>query len=211
DGFQNPRLAKDTALVVVDDAQGIGNGRVIPAGPLRAPLATQMLRASAVLVLGQGGAGRTVVRFAARRGLPVLHAKLVPTRDRLAQGQRYLAFAGIGRPQKFFDTVKALGGDVAVALPFPDHRMYAEADARRILELAGKENLVPITTEKDAVRIDAAAGASLGTLAERLETVPVRVAFESERAVDQLLEATIARAAARQPRSSASPAALSPS
>ncbi len=126
DGFQNPSLAKDAAVLVVDARRGIGNARVIPAGPLRAPLAAQLARAHALVVVGAGPNAASVVADARARSIPVFRADLQPDAGFLAAlgGGRVLAFAGIGDPDKFFATLAGAGVEVAATRSFPDHHRY---------------------------------------------------------------------------------------
>ena len=132
DGFQNPSLAKDFSVLVVDARRGIGNGRVIPAGPMRASLAAQLTRADALVVVGES-AGAAAVDACALARLPVFAARLVPDRDFIAAlgGGRALAFAGIGDPEKFFATLAAAGIAVAARRAFADHHRYSPSEARR--------------------------------------------------------------------------------
>jgi tetraacyldisaccharide 4'-kinase len=127
DGLQNPSLAKDLALAVVDAGAGLGNGRPFPAGPLRAPLARQWPHVGGLVLIGEGRAGEDVGTQALARGLPVHRARLVPVAGDWA-GRRAVAFAGIGIPQKFFDTLRAAGAEIAAARAFPDHHRYTAGD-----------------------------------------------------------------------------------
>src|ERR1700729_1413958 len=130
DGFQNPSLIKDLAILLVDATRGIGNGRIIPAGPLRAPLEIQIAHAQAVVVVGPPD-GATAVTDAARRyGVTRFHGRLEPDRDSIAAlGRRkVLAFAGIGNPQKFYATLAEAGVNVAERASFPDHHRYTAAE-----------------------------------------------------------------------------------
>src|SRR5216683_428100 len=123
DGLQNPSLAKDLAIAVVDGRRGIGNGRTFPAGPLRAPLEAQFDHINAVLLVGPAGrAAEGAIDAAQRRGLPVFHGELRPVPDAVAAlaGKPVLAFAGIADPDKFFATLEACGIPVAVRRSFPD-------------------------------------------------------------------------------------------
>lgn len=187
DGLQNPSLAKDLALAVFDGAVGIGNGRVLPAGPLRAPMAAQWPRIGAVLVIGAGQPGDAIARDAARRGLAVWRAALVPTGgagDQLA-GRPVLAFAGIGRPAKFFDTCRSLGMSVEIERAFADHHPYRAEEISALLDEAEARNLVPVTTEKDAVRL-----AGLRALEPRLgliRTVAIEVELDDEEGLRRFL------------------------
>lgn len=150
DGHQNPALSKDLSLVVVDGGYGFGNGRVMPAGPLREPVAAGLARASALVLLGADRFG--VTDRAA--GLPLLGAELEPAPSGAAlRGRRVMAFAGIGRPEKFFATLSGLGAIVAAARPFPDHHPYTRAEVEALIAEARRLGAVPVTTAKDAVRL----------------------------------------------------------
>ena len=157
DGFQNPSLTKDFALIVVDGELGIGNGRVFPTGPLRAPLDAQLARASALLVIGDAKASALgVIEQAKARGLPVLHGRLVPDPATVAAltGKKILAFAGIAHPEKFFATLAAAGIAAPVTRGFPDHHVYTAAEAKELLQTARREGLLLLTTDKDFARIE---------------------------------------------------------
>lgn len=183
DGFQNPALAKDLSLLVVDGAMGFGNGRVIPAGPLREPVAEGLARADALVLVGEDRAG--VAEMVGGR-VPVLRARLVPEPGAAAglRGKRVLAFAGIGRPGKFFDTIAEVGAELAEAVPFPDHHPYTGAEVEGLLARAGRLGAVPVTTAKDAVRLPAG-------LRDRAAVLPVALAWEDEGAVTALLEKVV--------------------
>ncbi|MBZ9934748.1 tetraacyldisaccharide 4'-kinase [Mesorhizobium sp. BR1-1-16] len=194
DGFQNPSLAKDFSLVVVDGVAGIGNGKVMPAGPLRAPLRTQLVRADAVLIVGTGEGGDHVVRVAARAGRVILRAFLEPARPDFVDGGRYLAFAGIGRPEKFFASLEAAGAEIAGREPFPDHHPFSDADAARLLARAAADGFRLVTTAKDHARLRGTSGARL-QLAEKAEVFGVRMRFEDEARIRRLLERALKQAA----------------
>ena len=121
DGFQNPGLAKDLSLVAVDAGSGVGNGMVLPAGPLRAPLPLQLRRADAIIVIGDGKAAEPLIRAAARSGRAILRARLRPTRIKEWRKGSILAFAGIGRPEKFFDSLAEIKAPVRKMVAFADH------------------------------------------------------------------------------------------
>lgn len=181
DGFQNPALAKDLAMLVVDGRRAIGNGRIVPAGPLRAPLAVQVARAQAVLVVGTAGAGAaSIVEIARRRGVAIFHGRLEPDRAILeALGRRrVLAFAGIADPEKFYLTLSEAGIAVAEHASFPDHHRYTAADARALMARADAANLLLLTTEKDYARF--AGDASLAALAARANVLRVQLKVEEE-------------------------------
>ena len=173
DGFQSPGLHKDRSILVVDGRRGIGNGQVFPAGPLRAPLESQLRRAQALLVVGSGTAGDSVAAAAQAHGLPVFHGRLEPDAQALAvlKGRPVLAFAGIGDPDKFFTTLRDAGIDVRAATSFPDHHRYRRFEARELIERAEREGLVPVTTEKDLARL--AGQDDVAALAAVAQALPV--------------------------------------
>jgi tetraacyldisaccharide 4'-kinase len=183
DGLQNPALAKDLTLALVDGRRGIGNGRVIPAGPLRAPLDFQLDLADAVVVNGPLESADAEPNAAAdwlraRFPGPVLSASVHPA-DAVPwlDGTAVIAYAGIGAPQRFFDLLARLGADVRQTIPFPDHHAFTEADAGRLLDLAGSMSAQLVTTEKDWVRLDPAGGAT-AKLKAASRPLPVAMRFD---------------------------------
>jgi tetraacyldisaccharide 4'-kinase len=185
DGLQNPSLAKDVAFAVVDAAVGIGNGRCLPAGPLRAPLAAQFAQVRELVLVGEGRAGEAVAARAAAHGRVVHRARLVPdpaVAARLA-GRRVLAFAGIGRPDKFADTLREIDAKVIRLVPFADHHGLEDREARALLAAAKAENLAPVTTEKDAARLGAGRSPALRALREAMIVLPVTLRFDAPDAV----------------------------
>jgi tetraacyldisaccharide 4'-kinase len=187
DGLQNPSLKKDLPILVVDGRRGVGNGRIIPAGPLRAPLESQIARARALLIVGPGEAAEAVAETARRRGLCTFQGRLEPDRQTLAAlgGRKILAFAGIADPTKFFATLDAAGMKVAERASFADHHRYTAAEAQALLDRAHKQNLVLLTTEKDHVRL--AGDPALAALAARAAVLPVRLVVEQEEAFRELV------------------------
>jgi tetraacyldisaccharide 4'-kinase len=187
DGLQNPSLVKDLAVAVIDGAVGTGNGLCLPAGPLRAPLATQWRHVDAVIVVGEGDSGDALARQAERMGKPVLRARLEPDRAAAARlkGQRVLAFAGIGRPDKFFRTLEECGAVLVRTQSFPDHHPYGAGEIHSLLREADAQGLDAVTTEKDLVRI--AALAELDGVQARITALPVRLAIDDAAAVRTLL------------------------
>ncbi|MCP4329037.1 MAG: tetraacyldisaccharide 4'-kinase [Alphaproteobacteria bacterium] len=179
DGFQNPSLVKDLSLVVIDLDQGFGNRRVFPAGPLREPLAQALSRADALVLIGGDATASATVSGA---GLPVLRARIVPHESALQlRRQRVAAFAGIARPAKFFDTLDAIGVDVAVRRAFSDHYRYSAEDIMAICEEAAALGAEPVTTEKDYARLDAA-------MRPMVRAVAVSLVFDSPARLDALLD-----------------------
>ena len=160
DGFQSPAVAKDASLIVIDSNRGLGNGLVFPAGPLRAPLRPQLARTDALVIVGSGGAAETVAAEIAARGKPVLSAHLEPdeTQAALLRGKRVLAFAGIGDPARFFNTLQACGVDVVRQRAFADHHPYSKSEIEGLIAEAARDALTLVTTEKDMARLRRAGG-----------------------------------------------------
>ncbi len=154
DGFQSARLTLDYALVVIDTGRGIGNGHMVPGGPVRAPLDEQMRQASAILKVGNGHAADAIIRTAARAAKPIFVAAIEPRSQPHLAGRQVLAFAGIADPGKFYRTVEQLGGDIVVKRPFPDHHHFSEDELADLAAEAEKRDLLPVTTSKDAVRLN---------------------------------------------------------
>jgi len=178
DGLQNSSLAKDLTIIVVDGRRGIGNGHIIPAGPMRAPLDLQFDRAQALIVVGAPDGAAFVLDRAQRRGMAVFHARLEPDRSVIAAiGRRkVLAFAGIGDPEKFFVTLTVAGVEVAERASFADHHRYTAPQAQELIARAQANSLMLVTTEKDLMRI--AGEPQLETLAARTSALPVRLVIE---------------------------------
>jgi tetraacyldisaccharide 4'-kinase len=174
DGHQNFALAKDLSLVVIDGTAGFGNGMVLPAGPLREPVAQGLKRADAVVIMGEGNPDL------AGYGGPVLRAWLEPLPHALA-GRKVLAFAGIGRPKKFFDTLTAVGALVADTESFADHYYYRPDDLAGLRARAKTTGAQLVTTEKDLVRIPPEQRKDITALA-------VRARFADEAALGRLLD-----------------------
>jgi tetraacyldisaccharide 4'-kinase len=155
DGFQNPAIVKDASIIVIDSHRGLGNGKVFPAGPLRAPLGPQIARTDALVVVGDGVAAKMLATEMAVRGKPVLAARLKPDDASLSslQGRRVLAFAGIGDPARFFNTLRTCGLDIVRERAFPDHHVFSQADIEGLLSEAKRDGLTLATTEKDLARL----------------------------------------------------------
>jgi tetraacyldisaccharide 4'-kinase len=192
DGLQNPSLAKDLPLLVLDGRRGIGNGRVIPAGPLRAPLEVQLDRARALILVGAAHGAGLVLDRVTRRGMTVFHGRLEPDCAVVsAIGQRkVLAFAGIGDPEKFFATLTAAGIEIADRAAFPDHHGYSAAEARDLVTRAKDRNLLLITTEKDLARL--MGKPELEQLGAHATALPVRLVIDEQEAFRTLVLSVLA-------------------
>ncbi|MBO1025940.1 tetraacyldisaccharide 4'-kinase [Ochrobactrum sp. SD129] len=192
DGFQSARLHTDFSLLVVDSTRGIGNGKVIPAGPLRAPLTDQMRKTDAVLRIGKGAEADFVVRQASRAGRAVYEAQLQPSSSADVAGNRWLAFAGIGNPSKFFASVQQAGGEVAEGKTFPDHYSYQPDDIAKLIETAEKLGVGLITTAKDHVRLVTMSDVP-NAFIRNLAVLDVDLAFERKDAIGRILDTAIER------------------
>jgi tetraacyldisaccharide 4'-kinase len=155
DGFQNPAIAKDASLIVIDAHRGLGNACVFPAGPLRAPLPPQLARTDALIVIGGGSAAEAVAAAVAARGKPVLSAHLQADDASVAllRGKRVLAFAGIGDPTRFFRTLRGSGIEVVLERAFADHHPFSQSQIETLTTEARRDGLTLVTTEKDMARL----------------------------------------------------------
>ena len=153
DGFQDPALIKTLSFLVVDGRTGFGNGRLIPAGPLREPIAKGLSRADAVIIAGTDDSDTEALIKKHDSDMPIFKGHFEPDEKTLSElrGQEVLAFAGIGKPDKFFDMLTGFGVPVAKAVPFPDHYFYTRFDIEQLLNEANGKPLV--TTAKDYVKI----------------------------------------------------------
>ena len=179
DGLQNPDPAKDVSLLMVDAAAGFGNGRVIPAGPLREPVAAALARADLVVAIGAPG-DRAALLARWRPPVPVVEARLSPVGGEGWRGRRVLAFAGIGRPGRFFEMLRSLGAEVAEAVPLGDHERIPSARLGRLEARARDLRADLVCTEKDAMRLAPEDRA-------RVTTLPVRLAVEDWAPIDAAL------------------------
>lgn len=182
DGFQNPALAYDLSFVTVDAARGFGNRRCIPAGPLREPVATGLARADALVTIGapedQSGFDTTGLPT----DLPRLRAELKPLQTGMRwDGLPVLAFAGIGHPEKFFQTLERLGAKILHAEPLADHEPLTAGMMTRLERDALLKGAQLVTTEKDAARLPA-------MWRGKVMALPVRLEFDDWDALDTLLD-----------------------
>lgn len=179
DGLQNPTLVKNLSFLVVDGATGFGNGHVLPAGPLREPIAVGAARCQAAVLIGEDRTG-AAARLPAT--LPVLRARLRPGAEVAALARRrVVAFAGIAIPEKFFTSLAEAGVEVTERHPFPDHYRFSEEELDALAERADRRRAVLLTTAKDAVRLPP-------VFRPRVRVASVSLEFEDEAALDALLD-----------------------
>ncbi|MFK7839952.1 MAG: tetraacyldisaccharide 4'-kinase [Bdellovibrionales bacterium] len=180
DGFQNPSLEKDISLLVINGAIGFGNGCLLPAGPLREPLEEGLNKANGFLLIGDDAHD---VRSILPSDKPVFGATLKAFEDNLpCRDKRYIAFTGLGYPQKFFNfLMHDCGYDIIETVGFSDHYDYQDRDIERLRALADKENAALITTEKDFVRLSP-------SQRDGVSTLPVFMQFSEEDALAAFIQ-----------------------
>lgn len=184
DGHQHASLAKDLSLIVVDGRTGFGNERVFPAGPLREPIRGGLKRAQAAVLMGEDRLG---LAEGLAEYLPVLRARLAPGPESMSlRGQRVVAFAGIGDPEKFYQTLVGIGARVTAFHPFEDHYTFDAADIQPILDEAFAIGALPITTEKDAVRLSP-------DQRQQVNVLSVDVEWEDLETLDKLLDGVLSK------------------
>lgn len=183
DGFQNPALHQDLSIVVVDAETGFGNGLCLPAGPLREPVESGLARADIMLSIGPKQAQEQFDTRLLPQALPHLRADLEPLQTGMDWSNTPLvAFAGIGRPEKFFKTLRGLGATVVRTEALGDHQKLSTAFLTRLEREARAMGAQLVTTEKDAARLPPA-------FRSRVITLPVRLVFENPDQLDTALSA----------------------
>jgi tetraacyldisaccharide 4'-kinase len=177
DGLQNPHVRPAVSILVIDGDVGVGNGRIIPAGPLRESLADGLGRVAATIILGE----TDEQNLAAQIKVPVFRAHLEPNLPLgFPSTGKFVAFAGIARPKKFYVTALAMGLEVEEFCAFPDHHMYTQNDIDNLRLRAEEHGARLLTTEKDVVRLS-------GGFRDEVITLPVDLAFDKAGAADELV------------------------
>jgi tetraacyldisaccharide 4'-kinase len=183
DGLQNATLQKTCSLLVIDGGAGFGNGHLLPAGPLREPVASAAGRCRAAVMIGHDATGAAAML---PPSLPIMRAHLAPSTDMTGMaGKDVVAFAGIGRPSKFFASLEAAGLNVRERIAFPDHYIYRASDLRKLHRLAGAATAQLVTTSKDYARL-------APTAAEGITPLNVTITWEDEAGLEDLLTEAIA-------------------
>lgn len=184
DGLQNPTLEKDLSLLVIDGTYGFGNGRIIPAGPLREPVTAAARRSQAAVLIGPDEAG-ALARLP--DAMPVLRATLRPGPEaEMLAGQPVLAFCGIANPRKFFAMLQEAGAVLAGRQSYADHYPYDEGDLKELVAEAESLRAVLVTTRKDFVRVPPA-------FRTRVTVVTVTLGWEEPARIEALLDPLAAR------------------
>lgn len=175
DGYQNPILAKDFSLLVFDGGFGIGNGYCIPAGPLREDFKQGLKRANAVLIIGKDehNLAKQI------NNIPIFYGKVTAIKPNTAN-KRAIAFAGIGRPQKFYNSLCELGFQLIETIDFPDHHYYNEAELEKIIQKSQEQNCEIFTTSKDLVKIP-------HKLQKHFQVLEITIEFDNNELKDLLL------------------------
>jgi tetraacyldisaccharide 4'-kinase len=182
DGYQNPSLIKNCSLLVVDGRYGFGNGRLMPAGPLRESVGRALARADGVVILGPDEAGIAAVILSDAPDVPVLNAQVIPGPEmKTVAGKKIIAFAGIGQPDKFFKTLSDGGCDLVSTHSFADHHPYTMGEIDRLRAESENNDSLLVTTEKDLVRIPA-------EQRHGIEVLTITLQWEDEAAMDALLD-----------------------
>jgi len=197
DGFQSAQLTFDYALLVIDTRRGIGNGHLVPSGPVRAPIAEQMRQASALLAIGDGSAADRLIRQAARAGKAIHSATLVTVGAEDLEGQVVMAWSGIADNEKFFRTVNETGAHLYVTRSFPDHHYLSDDEVAEILDHAEGLSYQLVTTSKDSVRLAGGHGRS-EELKEKSRVIEVEIHFDDPKGPDAIIDAAIANARRRK-------------
>ena len=176
DGFQNPTIFKDKSIVVVDGKNGIGNGRLLPSGALRETISSAIKRASFFIIVNKD---ETNFFEKINNKKEIINASIQEENKNFGK-DRYIAFCGLGKPQKFFDSLKKTNCNVVKEIVFEDHYYYKDKDLKQILDIAEKNNAKVITTEKDFVKLP-------NNYKGKVEILKINVMFENKDRLKELL------------------------
>lgn len=183
DGFQSRALAPDLSLLAVDPIYSVGNGFCLPAGPLRAPLASQLARAEICIIINPDKHKREQPILSKCK---IFHAYVdVAKLDHLKiKGRRIIAFAGLARPEKFFSTLRQIGANCIEERVFPDHHFYTDKELIALRNLAERHEALLVTTEKDAERF--------GKFVIDYNILPIKLVLENQKDFVNILTTSLA-------------------
>ena len=182
DGFRNPSVYKTLSLLVIDGPYGFGNGRLIPAGPLREKISSGLRKADAIVLIGDA---KRSVKEVLPADIPVLQASTIPDNTNLElSNNNVIGFAGIGRPEKFLNTLKSMDLNIVDFVSFPDHYVFKETEIFQLQEKAAQHDAVLVTTLKDMKRVPR-------KVAHLCRTVEISIIWEDDSKIQQLLDSTI--------------------
>ena len=187
DGFQNLSVKKDLSIIVIDGEVGFGNGRLIPAGPLREGITAGLSRANAVVIIGEDRLNlkatlSNIINYPSRNPIKIFTAQLEPdVNSESLRNKKLFAFTGIGRPEKFYNTLIKMGCNIIGKRDFSDHHQYTKNEISKLLEIAQIENAQLITTSKDYVRLTT-------SQQQKIAVLPVTLDWADRSALDSLLK-----------------------
>lgn len=202
DGFQNPSLHKDFSLVLADAKRGLGNGFAMPGGPMRVSFKDQLQHTDAVLITGKGDAALEVVRKSARAGKPVFESHIKIEGKSAFKDERYLAYAGIADPEKFFLTLEDISTKVIEKRAFGDHHVFTEEECANLIDRSKNEKLQLVTTQKDASRLKGM-GEAQDKLLELSQVVKITLISENPSMPDRILDTAVSNFNERKLRTKA--------
>lgn len=182
DGLQNPSVIKDCSFAVIDSRYGIGNGRVMPAGPMRETLLSGLEKVRAIILIGDETPA-FITNLPA--SVPVLRARIEPINGSEFAGKKVLAFAGIGRPQKFYDTLKSIGAGIVATNDFDDHHVFTTDELKTLRMNAARLDATLVTTQKDLMRLPLESRVGINSL-------DIRLVFETPDQLAQIVKTVLA-------------------
>jgi tetraacyldisaccharide 4'-kinase len=197
DGFQSMRLKSDFNLIVVDARRGVGNGHVLPSGPLRAPIIEQLQFCDAIVKTGMGYAADTVIRMAARAAKPIYSAKPIPDPQLQLRNKRVFAFAGIADPEKFFETLTNSKAIISLTRTWPDHHYFDDDELKELIQTSQDCDLTLVTTQKDAMRLTRTSAIATEIL-EKAIIVCIDMTFDQSNALELIITQTLQNFKLRQ-------------
>ena len=152
DGFQDFSINKNLSVICFNEKQWVGNGLVIPSGPLREGLSA-LKRANCVIINGKKNIDIENEIFSQNKKIKIFYTKYKPQNINEFKNNKVAAFAGIGNPENFFNLLRDNKIDLVEEIKFPDHHKYSENELENLFDKAKKNSAILLTTEKDYFRI----------------------------------------------------------